>query len=176
MLEINGVEFKGRAYIASTTKGTWAFSEMPVKTEDGEYMISEEFRNREAFIKISQLKGDLLPILFGEPENYDKNMAVNSDGIYKVSIEKIDEQPNMIQSALDLIKQPIVMMGRVVKDICVTNDICVITNFDNQWGLGQSLMDDNFGESCSYFLDHYVLYNGKLNEKQTKLVFDLCNK
>lgn len=169
MLEINGVEFKGRAYIASTTKWTWAFSEMPVKTEDGEYMISEEFRNREAFIKISQLKGDLLPILFGEPENYDKNMAVNSDGIYKVSIEKIDNQPNIIQSALDLIKQPIVMYNKYTKNICL------IYKYDNKWGSGVSLMDDTFGKPCDYFLDEYVLYNGMLTEKQTKYIYVYLN-
>lgn len=169
MLNINGIEFKGRAYITSTVKETWVFSEMPVKTESG-YMISEEFRNREAFIKVSQMKGDQLPILFGEPENFDKSMSVNTDGIYRVTIEKIDEQPTKIQSALDLIKQPIVMMGSIAKDICI------ISKFDNMWGSGQSLMEDNFGESSEYFLDDYVLYNGKLNEKQTKFVFDLCNK
>lgn len=166
---VNGIEFKGRAFIASTIKETWAFSEMPVKEGDG-YMISEEFRNREAFSKVGRLTGDVLPILFGEPENFNKFMEAKTDGIYKVTIDKIDNQPTKIQSALDLIRQPIVMMGRVA------GDICIITEFDGNWGSGQSLMDANFGESCSYFLDYYVLYNGKLNEKQTKFVFDILNK
>lgn len=168
MLEINGVKFKGRAFIASTVKETWAFSEMPVKTEDG-YMISEEFRNREAFIKVSQLKGDVLPILLGEPENFDKILAVNTDGIYKVTIEKIDDLPNTRPMALDLIKQPLVMFN-------TTNfDLCVIYKFDNNWGSGQSLLDHNLGECKEYLLDNYVLYNGRLDEKQTAIVYKLLN-
>lgn len=53
--------------------------------------------------------------------------------------------------------------------------LCVVYKFDNQWGAGQSLRDEDFGESHEYFLDDYVLYNGSLNEKQTELVYKLLN-
>ena len=166
---VDGIEFKGRAFIASTVKETWAFSEMPVKEGEG-YMISEEFRNREAFSKVGRLTGDVLPILLGEPENFNKFMEAETDGIYRVTIDKIDNQPEQVISALDLIKQPLVMFNKL------NLDLCIITKYDNQYGAGQSLMERNFGESSEYFLDEYVLYNGKLNEKQTKFVFDILNK
>lgn len=67
MIKVEDTLFKGRAFVTRDNEGTWLYSEMPV-LEENRYMLSKEHRNKNAFVKLTQLDGLALPILLGEPD------------------------------------------------------------------------------------------------------------
>ena len=73
----------------------------------------------------------------------------------------------MTNSALDLIKQPLVMFN------LETRDICIIYKFDNNWGSGQLITTKDCTECKEFYLDDLVLYNGSLEKWQYEILMNI---
>ena len=165
MLKIDDVKFKAISYIGSTTNETWIFATKPI-LENGQYVMPRDYENK-SIMNVERINGCILPIMLGDPHT-DKHLEVDTTGIYKVTIEKIEEVES--KRPMDNIKQPLVMINKVI------NDLCVIYKFDINWGSGRSLNNKNSGEEREYYLDDYVLYNGMLSEEQMQIVNDIIER
>ncbi len=88
MLKIDDVIFKAISYIGSTTNETWIFATKPI-LENGQYVMPRDYENK-SIMNAERINGCILPIMLGDPHDY-KYFNVDTTGIYKVTIEKVEE-------------------------------------------------------------------------------------
>ena len=101
MLNVEGTNFNGTAYITNDKKGTWVWDVKPVLKDIGSglgWYLPEEFQGNGMSLRMEQVNGGVLPVLLNISElDYNDFLRIyDKPRIFKITLSEVEDEKAVI--------------------------------------------------------------------------------